>query len=84
MSKIGIVIKREYLTRVRKKSFIVLTFLMPVLLRCYRKQAFICFGGAFVAVWFLTGPITAILGWSANEPREALSVPAQQIAFWRS
>jgi ABC-2 type transport system permease protein len=31
MNKIGIVIKREYLTRVRKKSFIILTFLMPVL-----------------------------------------------------
>jgi ABC-2 type transport system permease protein len=31
MSKIGIVIKREYLTRVRKKSFIIMTFLMPVL-----------------------------------------------------
>jgi ABC-2 type transport system permease protein len=31
MSKIGIIIKREYLTRVRKKSFIILTFLMPVL-----------------------------------------------------
>ena len=31
MSKIGIVIKREYLTRVRKKSFIILTLLMPVL-----------------------------------------------------
>ena len=31
MNKIGIVIKREYLTRVRKKSFIILTLLMPVL-----------------------------------------------------
>jgi ABC-2 type transport system permease protein len=31
MNKIGIVIQREYLTRVRKKSFIILTFLMPVL-----------------------------------------------------
>jgi ABC-2 type transport system permease protein len=31
MSKIGIVVKREYLTRVRKKSFIILTFLMPLL-----------------------------------------------------
>ena len=31
MSKIGIVIQREYLTRVRKKSFIILTLLMPVL-----------------------------------------------------
>ncbi|MDR2804319.1 MAG: ABC transporter permease [Dysgonamonadaceae bacterium] len=31
MSKIGIVIKREYLTRVRKKSFIILTFLTPIL-----------------------------------------------------
>ena len=32
MSKIGIVIGREYMTRVRKKSFIILTLLMPVLL----------------------------------------------------
>jgi ABC-2 type transport system permease protein len=31
MNKIGIVIKREYLVRVRKKSFIILTFLMPIL-----------------------------------------------------
>ena len=31
MSKIGIVIGREYFTRVKKKSFIVLTILMPVL-----------------------------------------------------
>jgi len=31
MSKIGIVIRREYLTRVKKKSFIFLTLLMPLL-----------------------------------------------------
>ncbi|MDL2241862.1 ABC transporter permease [Bacteroidales bacterium OttesenSCG-928-L03] len=31
MSKIGIVIKREYTTRVRKRSFLVLTILMPIL-----------------------------------------------------
>jgi len=31
MSKIGIVIQREYLTRVKKKSFIILTILMPIL-----------------------------------------------------
>jgi ABC-2 type transport system permease protein len=31
MSKIGIVIQREYSTRVKKKSFIVLTILMPFL-----------------------------------------------------
>ena len=31
MNKIGIVIQREYMTRVRKKSFLILTFLMPVL-----------------------------------------------------
>jgi ABC-2 type transport system permease protein len=31
MNKISIVIKREYLTRVRKKSFLVLTFLIPLL-----------------------------------------------------
>ena len=31
MSKIGIVIQREYTSRVRKKSFILLTFLMPVI-----------------------------------------------------
>jgi len=32
MSKIGLIIEREYMTRVKKKSFIILTFLMPVLL----------------------------------------------------
>lgn len=32
MNKIKIIIKREYLTRVRKKSFIVMTFLGPILL----------------------------------------------------
>lgn len=31
MSKIGIVIGREYSTRVKKKSFIILTLLMPIL-----------------------------------------------------
>ena len=31
MNKTGIVIHREYLTRVKKKSFIILTLLMPVL-----------------------------------------------------
>ena len=31
MSKIGIVIQREYSTRVRKKSFIILTLLMPLM-----------------------------------------------------
>ncbi len=32
MSKIGLVIEREYTTRVKKKSFILLTLLMPLLL----------------------------------------------------
>ncbi|WP_080905020.1 ABC transporter permease [Parabacteroides sp. Marseille-P3160] len=32
MSKIGLVIKREYLRRVSKKSFILLTFLTPILM----------------------------------------------------
>lgn len=32
MSKLGLVIQREYITRVRKKSFIILTLLMPVLM----------------------------------------------------
>ena len=32
MKKIGIVTKREYLRRVNKKSFIILTLLTPVLL----------------------------------------------------
>ena len=32
MSKIGIVIGREYMTRVKKKSFIILTLLMPLLI----------------------------------------------------
>lgn len=32
MSKIGLIIKREYLHRVSKKSFIIMTLLMPVLM----------------------------------------------------
>ncbi len=32
MNKIGIIIGREYMSRVRKKSFLVLTLLMPVLM----------------------------------------------------
>jgi len=32
MSKIGLIIEREYLSRVRKKTFIILTILTPVLL----------------------------------------------------
>ncbi|GBU07816.1 ABC transporter permease [Bacteroidales bacterium] len=32
MNKIGIVIQREYTSRVRKKSFLILTFLVPILL----------------------------------------------------
>lgn len=32
MSKIGQIIEREYMSRVRKKSFLILTFLTPVLL----------------------------------------------------
>ncbi|MFT5280542.1 MAG: ABC-2 type transport system permease protein, partial [Bacteroidia bacterium] len=32
MKKIGLIIQREYLTRVRKKSFIVMTILGPVLM----------------------------------------------------
>ncbi|MBP6611053.1 MAG: ABC transporter permease, partial [Paludibacter sp.] len=32
MSKIGLIIQREYSTRVMKKSFILLTFLAPILM----------------------------------------------------
>ena len=32
MNKISIIIKREYMTRVRKKSFIIMTILAPVLM----------------------------------------------------
>ena len=32
MNKIGLIIKREYLTRVRKRSFLLLTFLGPILM----------------------------------------------------
>ena len=31
MSKISLIIKREYFSRVRKKSFIVMTLLVPIL-----------------------------------------------------
>ena len=32
MNKISVIIKREYVTRVRKKSFIIMTILAPVLM----------------------------------------------------
>ena len=32
MSKISLIIKREYITRVRKKSFIIMSILGPVLM----------------------------------------------------
>jgi ABC-2 type transport system permease protein len=32
MNKIGLIIKREYLTRVRKRSFLIMTFLGPLLM----------------------------------------------------
>ncbi|MDR0422146.1 MAG: ABC transporter permease, partial [Proteiniphilum sp.] len=32
MNRLGLVIQREYITRVRKKSFIILTLLMPLLM----------------------------------------------------
>jgi ABC-2 type transport system permease protein len=34
MNKVSVIIKREYLTRVRKKSFIIMTILAPVLMAC--------------------------------------------------
>jgi ABC-2 type transport system permease protein len=42
MSKVGLIIKREYVTRVRKKSFIIMTILGPLL-----------FAGIFAAVFLL-------------------------------
>jgi ABC-2 type transport system permease protein len=32
MNKISVIIKREYVTRVRKKSFIIMTLLAPLLM----------------------------------------------------
>lgn len=32
MNKIGLIIKREYLTRIRKRSFLIMTFLGPILM----------------------------------------------------
>ena len=32
MNKISVIIKREYVTRVRKKSFIIMTILAPLLM----------------------------------------------------
>ncbi len=32
MGKISLIIKREYLTRIRKKSFIIMTILGPLLM----------------------------------------------------
>lgn len=41
MSKIGLIIGREYSSRVKKKSFIILTILVPLLIG----------GGSFLALW---------------------------------
>ena len=42
MSKVGLIIKREYISRVRKKSFIVMTIAGPLLM-----------GGIFASVFLL-------------------------------
>src|SRR6266480_2973582 len=34
MGKIGLIISREYITRIRKPSFIIMTILGPVLMAC--------------------------------------------------
>lgn len=39
MSKVGLIIKREYLTRVKKRSFIVMTFLGPLLFAIFYSGA---------------------------------------------
>lgn len=39
MSKVGLIIRREYLTRVKKRSFIVMTFLGPVLFAVFYSGA---------------------------------------------
>ena len=39
MNKVGLIIKREYLTRVKKRSFIVMTFLGPVLFALFYSGA---------------------------------------------
>jgi len=44
MNKTGLIIKQEYLRRVRKKSFIIMTFLMPLLMA----------GLVFVPLWLAT------------------------------
>ena len=42
MNKIWIIIKREYITRVRNKTFLLSTFLFPLLIFA------LIFGGAFI------------------------------------
>jgi len=39
MGKIGLIIKREFLTRVKKKSFIILTILGPLLIAGFFSTA---------------------------------------------
>ena len=42
MSKVGLIIRREYISRVRKKSFIIMTIVGPLLM-----------GGIFASVFML-------------------------------
>src|SRR6187402_658177 len=44
MSKIGLIIQREYFTRVRNKTFILSTFLLPIMMILF------IFGSVFFAV----------------------------------
>ena len=39
MSKIGLIIKREYGSRVKKKSFIIMTLLGPILIAAFYASA---------------------------------------------
>jgi ABC-2 type transport system permease protein len=43
MSKVGLIIKREYITRVRNKTFLLSTFLLPIMMLLF------IFGSAFFA-----------------------------------
>ena len=40
MNKILLIIQREYLSRVKKKSFIVMTLLTPLLIACFYGMMF--------------------------------------------
>ncbi|MBI1781608.1 MAG: ABC transporter permease [Sphingobacteriales bacterium] len=74
MNKIWLIIKREYITRVRNKSFLLSTFLLPIVMILF------IFGSVFIAVSTKTKAKVAV----ANDPgyfKNSIKSDSSSISF---